>query len=436
MNLRHPLRRDGEFVGMLFALISVQELSSLVTEIGALHRATAFVLFGPDRVIAHPNLASRHPARTATTSVAAVGDIGDPVLPLLAGAKRAFGFDEAAQSGIEVLKVASPDAVYYVALRWHDEYGKTAWAVGSWLAVEGEIEAIKRLRFAGLIGLGLLLVAIAVAIVLGKALSRPVQRIAAASRKVGDFDLSAITSLPPSRVKEIDEQAAAFNSMVGGLAAFERYVPKLLVQRLVKLGLAGHVASEERQVTLLFTDIAGFTSLSERLPPADVAALLNRHFSLITSCIEIEGGTIDKFIGDAVMAFWGAPEPQPDHALRACRAAQAIAHSVAAEHRASAASGGIPVRIRVGIHSGSVVVGNIGSTSRMNYTVIGDTVNTCQRIESLGKQFDRGEPVTILISGATVALAGDRMSFEPAGVGELRGRQEAVPIYRLVGENA
>ena len=122
--------------------------------------------------------------------------------------------------------------------------------------------------------------------------------------------------------------------MLRGLRWFEVYVPRTLVERLLHLGAAGSLDSVEREITVMFTDIASFTAFSEGRPAAEVAAFLNRHFALVSQAIEAEGDTVDKFIGDGVMAFWGAPEAQPDHAERAARAALAIAEAIRADNRA------------------------------------------------------------------------------------------------------
>jgi len=114
-----------------------------------------------------------------------------------------------------------------------------------------------------------------------------------------------------------------------------------------------------------------------------IAALLNEHFTLIGECIEAEGGTVDKFIGDAVMAFWGAPEEEPDHAARALRAAKAMVAVLDRENERRVADGLAPVAMRAAIHTGSVVVGNIGSKNRINYTIVGDAVSTAARLEEL-----------------------------------------------------
>ena len=133
------------------------------------------------------------------------------------------------------------------------------------------------------------------------------------------------------------------------------------------------------------------------------------------------------------MAFWGAPEIQTDHAERACRAAADIAGRIAAENARRRAAGLAPVRIRIGLHSGPAVVGNIGAPGRMNYTIVGDTVNVAQRLEQLGKQVYGGAPETaVLISGDTAARLGSRDRLEPAGSFEVSGRREPVEVFKLV----
>jgi len=211
------------------------------------------------------------------------------------------------------------------------------------------------------------------------------------------------------------------------------YEPKTLVKRLMGRGEAHDLASVERKVTVLFTDIAGFTGLSETMPAAEIADFLNNHFTLVAKCVEAEGGTVDKYIGDSVMAFWGAPEPQHDHAERACRAALAVSVALKSDNEARSQEGKPPVHMRIGVHTGDVIVGNIGAPGRINYTIVGDTVNTANRLEQLCKEVCAGSPeASILVSGATAAALGP--GFAPASVGEhrLRGRHETVEVYRLL----
>ena len=182
----------------------------------------------------------------------------------------------------------------------------------------------------------------------------------------------------------------------------------------------------------MFTDIAGFTSHAEGRPAQEVAEFLNNHFALLADSIEAEGGTVDKFIGDAVMAFWGAPEAQADHAERACRAALSIVDAVHADNQRRQAEGQPAIRVRVGLHSGPVIVGNIGAPGRINYTIVGDTVNTCQRLEQLGKTAGpRDAEVVVLVSAATAALVGPGFTLVRAGKHQVPGRRGRVEIFRL-----
>src|SRR5207245_4368438 len=139
-----------------------------------------------------------------------------------------------------------------------------------------------------------------------------------------------------------------------------------------------------------------------RHAPGPLADFLNRHFGLIGRHVEAEEGTIDKYIGDSVMAFWGAPLSDPDHALHAARAALATAETLAADNRRRAKKGLAPVRIRIGLHSGLAIVGNVGAPGRVNYTLIGDTVNAAQRLERLGKSFDAGTADCIVLASAAL----------------------------------
>jgi len=239
--------------------------------------------------------------------------------------------------------------------------------------------------------------------------------------------LKDIEPLPPSRIRELDDEARAFNRMVTGLKWFETYVPRQLVLRLMEAPEGPAVGHREAELTVMFTDIIGFTALSEDMPAAEVAEFLNHHFDIVNRCIDAQGGTLDKYIGDAAMAFWGAPEPVPDHAARACRAALALLKA-AEDHQAE---GRIPpVRVKIAIHTGPLIVGNIGAKARMN-TVIGDTVNVASRIEKLCSDEDDGSPALIIVSGETARAAGDGFNFERLGEHVVKGRQEAVEIWRL-----
>ena len=197
--------------------------------------------------------------------------------------------------------------------------------------------------------------------------------------------------------------------MRNGLAWFETYVPRRLVGQLMANPSPDVVASRQIEVTVLFTDIVGFSRLAEQLDAAQAANLLNQHFELLAGCVGETDGTVDKFLGDGMMAFWGAPVPQPDHAARAVRAALLI------RDRLRTIDGFPPLRLRIGLHTGPALVGNIGARDRLNYTLVGDTVNVTQRLEQLGKEIAPADPMVILASAATAAHAQGLCTVEPLG---------------------
>ena len=213
--------------------------------------------------------------------------------------------------------------------------------------------------------------------------------------------------------------------MRNGLAWFETYVPRRLVGQLMANPSPDVVASRQIEVTVLFTDIVGFSRLAEQLDAAHAASLLNQHFELLAGCVGETDGTVDKFLGDGMMAFWGAPVPQPDHAARAVRAALLI------RDRLRAIDGFPPLRLRLGLHTGPALVGNIGARDRLNYTLVGDTVNVTQRLEQLGKEIAPDDTIVILASAATAAHASGLCEVEALGPRQLRGRDETVEVFRL-----
>ena len=220
--------------------------------------------------------------------------------------------------------------------------------------------------------------------------------------------------------------------MLHALHWFEAYVPKSLVRNLLEQPDPAGSPSEERVVTVMFTDIRGFTALAERMSAREAAALLNSHFELVSACVEAEGGTIDKYVGDSVMCFWGAPQLQGDHAARALRTARRIRRAQQAANRQREAEGLPPIALRIGVHTGRAIVGNIGSRSRVNYTLIGDMVNIANRLEALGKKLAPDLACCILASDAVLRHCGAGFAFRPCGRHALPGRAGMVEVFALL----
>jgi class 3 adenylate cyclase len=211
--------------------------------------------------------------------------------------------------------------------------------------------------------------------------------------------------------------------------AFALYLPPSEVERMVASGDMPQLGGEARTVSILFTDLASFARVSEYLDPAQLTAALNAYFAALTDIVERHGGFVDKFIGDAVVAIFGAPLDDPDHALNAVRAAVAIRAASADAARELVRSGGRPPATRIGVNTGPVLVGNIGAPRRFNYTAMGDAVNLASRLEGVNKRYG----TLILVSDATAQACGDAIAFREIDTVAVKGRERPVVLFEPLG---
>ena len=270
----------------------------------------------------------------------------------------------------------------------------------------------------------------------------PILDLRKAARRVGEGDLG--TRITVSSTDEIGSLGGAFNAMTRGLEERERIralFGSVVDPRVRDRLLAGRTAGEHRQATVVFLDLAGFTALSETLAADRVVALLNLYFEAARTCVETEGGLVNKFIGDGVLAVFGVPVEQPNHAAAALRAVAAFRRRMALLNERLVAKGYGPLAFRAGVHTGEVLAGVVGSRERHEYTVIGDAVNVASRLESLGKEFR----TDIVVSANTREAAGTTESKDgspgdgaasafrlvPLGSTPIRGRLQPLEVYTM-----
>ena len=209
--------------------------------------------------------------------------------------------------------------------------------------------------------------------------------------------------------------------------AWSFYVSPQVVEQMIAHPEQLVLGGQKREVTLLFTDLKGFTSISEKLTPEQVSHLLNRHLTEMTRVVIKHGGTVDKFIGDAVMAFWGAPLDDPEQSKHACEAAQEMQERMIALRAELQAEGLPPIYMRIGVHTGLAVVGNMGSEERFDYTAIGDTVNLASRLEGANKAYG----TEILLSEATAAKVGHALQLRGVDKVKVKGKDEPVEVFTI-----
>jgi adenylate cyclase len=232
-----------------------------------------------------------------------------------------------------------------------------------------------------------------------------------------------------SRIKEVYELGGAVELAQRAIWSFAHFIPKEIVRGIIDNSISTELGGVREEITVVFTDVRDFTAIAESADPDVLMHQMSRYFSELTEAFLAEGGTVDKFIGDAVMVFWNAPNPQPDHVERACRAALAGRAACDKLNSQFETEGLKPFFTRFGIHVGDAVVGNLGSTERMNYTALGNTVNLAARLEGLNKQFG----TNILVSEGVYLRALHCFQFRALESVLAKGMTKETRVFELVG---
>ncbi|MEM9189261.1 MAG: adenylate/guanylate cyclase domain-containing protein [Myxococcota bacterium] len=300
----------------------------------------------------------------------------------------------------------------------------------------GSVITVRRYLIAtGLIAVAL---ALAIAVSMARRISRPIKELSKFADNLAQrrFDsritvatsdeLAVLADVMSNAAADLEESEKRIQEEVEIRTDLGRYLPAELVDQVVKRQQDMALGGKRQQVTVLFADVVAFTPLTDKLAAEEVVTILNELFTILTEIVFRHGGTIDKFIGDCVMAIWGAPRSQADHAERALQAAQDMLQWLELGNELWRERHGVDIQLAIGIHSGEAVVGNIGSESRMEYTAIGDVVNVAARLESIAR------PNQILITKETMTLAGDGFSYRELGGRELSGRDTSVELLEVV----
>ena len=237
------------------------------------------------------------------------------------------------------------------------------------------------------------------------------------------------TPYRPSKVREIAQLQAAAALLRNSLQSFSAFAPVDVVKGLIKSGIPLALGVEKRNLTIFFSDLEDFSTLAERTNPDDLLEQMSVYFEQVSRAISDEHGTVDKFIGDGIMAFWGAPIALGDHALRACVGALRAARRLEQLNAEWQPQGKPLFRMRIGLNSANVLVGNVGSTERFSYTVMGDGVNVASRLEGMNKSFGS----TICISDSVFDALADQIVVRPLRRVQVKGRRREFMIYELLG---
>jgi adenylate cyclase len=266
-------------------------------------------------------------------------------------------------------------------------------------------------------------------------LTSPIEKLASLINQVskGNFEVKATSQV--NSMDEVGDLAKAFDQMTEGLkerdkvkSLFSKFHGSSVAEDLINNDVVG-TGGSSKDVTVFFSDIRGFTAFSEKHSPEEVVTMLNEYFAVMVDIINRNNGIVDKFIGDAIMAVWGAPKSTSADTYNAVKACIEMRIGLAKLNEKRIARGQSPIMIGMGLHSGKAISGTIGSDERLEYTVIGDTVNMASRIEASTKAFG----VDLLISDSTAQKVAEKFSIDVAGSAEVKGKAEALKLYKVLG---
>ncbi|HXQ40437.1 MAG TPA: adenylate/guanylate cyclase domain-containing protein [Candidatus Udaeobacter sp.] len=425
INISGSLVLYGNFIGVINVTVELGRLSSFLADQRVGSTGTVAILDSTGNIIASQDPAERK-AETAGM-MRNLDSLDAATSPLLSVVRQALSQNMLKLSEVKMIQPLAPvrasdGALYYVSL---SPANFRDWSVVTVIPEKDFLGNIDRNTQRLLYGVAAFTLMMIVASILlaDRLIGRPLIRIAGQLGNIESFHLDRIARVP-SALRELDDLSGAIMQMARGLTSFQKYLPTELVRTLVSQGIEAKPGGQQQTLTVLFSDLAGFTTLSERLGPG-IVPVLTAYLSAASKAIVEEKGTIDKFIGDAVMAFWGAPLPDERHAEAACRAALACRRAMA---NLPGMAAGEHLHLRIGINTGPMLVGNVGSEERLNYTVIGDSVNLASRLESLNKVFG----TDIIMGEATRLAAGDAILVREVDQVAVYGRMESTAVFELI----
>src|SRR5258708_14004132 len=416
-----PFHASGKVVGIVAIDLTLDGLSEYLAERKISPGTLSYILDQQGRVIANSERAKTYTNENGQVELQHITSLGNE-LPAIAFSSRPrqnetlFSFAHAGQRYVASLSTLPP------------QFGKR-WQLFIVTPLRDFTSTLERNNNRLLI-FGLIAIALQILVIyfLSTVISSPLEKLALKVARIQEFSSE---NLPPleSPIPEVAILSRAIATLDTAIKSFAAFVPVSLVKQLLesdqKLELGGH----SRFLTIFFSHLAAFSTLSQKLPPPDLLLRVSAYLEIVTKIVNEEAGTIDKFIGDGVMAFWGAPALLEDHAWHACVAALRIQHGMKVMNDRWNEQELKPLNIRIGIHSDAVLVGNLGSKERMGYTVIGDGVNVASRLEGINKEFG----TRICISNSVFKEAGERLCVRPIDDVTVKGRRAKIPIYELLG---
>jgi adenylate cyclase len=427
ITLRVPIMADDTFIGCASGNITLNVLSEFLTSHRASPHSTTVIANATDgTIIAYPDPKKGVRLENGRVELARLNTVADDDLRegyrLQSETRKDDFFFRSPQDGQKISASFT---------RFPETFGKP-WEVVTLTPTDDFVGTLERTNrqmiavIAVLTGIELLLIYF-----FSRRLSRPIESVSRKLRSVKDLTFSQTVS-PSSYIQEVKELQTAVSLFEISLRSFSSFVPLDVVRKLISTGVPLALGVEQRFMTVFFTDLKDFSTLAEQMVPNDLLAQLSAYFEVVSNAIAEESGTVDKFIGDGIMAFWGAPIYRDDHVLLGCCGAMRATRRVEQLNADWSKQGRPPLHLRIGLHCANVLVGNVGSTERLSYTVMGDGVNVAARLEGINKTFG----TTICISDSVVEAVGPNIVARPIRKVQVKGRKREFMIYELLGIKA
>lgn len=416
---------SGNFIGVASADVNINELSNFFKIQSTGPVSLSFLFNGKGQIVAYPDIDKVFKFKPEHLEIENIANIDEYNLKeayktyLEKGKQKKFLFDSDSLN--------RDDIAYFV--KFPEPFGKD-WTLGIIVLGDKFVDNIMNMRRETLFFcFFMLFLSTILMIIISKRISWPIELVAKDLRQIQNLDFDTKFQIR-SQFFEISQMLEALRGVVSGLQSFGKFVPKTLVQQLVQTGLGAQLGGEKKLLTVFFCDIQGFTSISEKIHTEQLLLHLSDYFEELTSLIKGNQGTLDKYIGDAIMAFWGAPLPDPLHAFHACHTALLCLQHLDTLNAQWIADDKPPLYTRFGVSTGQMLVGNMGSSDRLQYTVLGDSVNLGARLEALNKVYG----TKILVSENTYHQTQDLFVFRPVDLVAVRGKESGVQIYELLAE--
>ena len=415
------LNSKQQMLGAVTIDIGMAEISSILSQLKVAQNGIPVIISEQGEIIGHPDVTKTSHRVGGSVVIGHVQDTGQQQL-----AEAFSTYKKTGKSNFLFNVNEEPYIASFV--RFPKGYG-TGWMMGVVVPQDDFVGPLKQARRNTiLISLAVILLALISVVLFSRRISIPIRQLAEDMRRVENFDIDTTVEIH-TKLREIALVAEGLRSMKEGLKSFSRYIPKDLVRQLIASGHTAELGGEKKKLTILFSDIESFTTVSEKMASEKLLVHLSTYLDNLSQVIITNGGTIDKYIGDSIMAFWGAPVIDDKQVYHACYTVLKCLRELS-ELNHLWRSKSLPVLpTRFGLNTDEVIVGNMGSSERMNYTIIGDGVNLASRLEALNKEYG----TYALVSQSIYREAKDDFVFRPLDLVAVNGKEEGVLIYELCG---